>query len=154
MMNYMFAAIAVLVIVLLWLMYQDESFEDPSKIKDTWPNYDPSVDMIEFRSKDPKKAKYTRHWDRDEWGLDSSEKYYTNLTYYNQGLSAYDPAGETIFDDPAGAPPLPGMSEVDRLGYEVLGDQTAAADPSQINLFKFRAESEGTADELMAGLDD
>ena len=152
--DYTFAAIAVLIILVLWVVIQRESFEDTAKINETWPNYDPSVDMLEFRAKDPKQAKYTRHWDRDGWGLNSSEKYYNNLTYYNQGLSAYDPAGESMFDDPAGPPPLPGMSEVERLGHDVLGDQSAAADPSQINLFRFRAENEGTADELVAGIDD
>jgi hypothetical protein len=148
-------ALAVIIILLtLWFIYDGEDFEDPSKIKETWPNFDPSVDMIDFRAEDPKEAKYTRNWDRDDWGLDSSEKYYTNLTYYNQGLSAYDPAGETIFDDPAGAPPLPGMSEVERLGFEVLGDQAASADPTQINLFRFRAENEGSATELVGGSDE
>jgi hypothetical protein len=150
-------AFVVIVIVILYLAFSSsgdkESFEEVHKEK-VWPNFNPSVDMVEFRAEDPQEAKYTRHWDRDEWGLDSSEKYYNNLTYYNQGLSAYDPKGETIFDDPAGGPPLPGMSEVERLGHEVLGDQAASADPSQINLFRFRAENEGTMEDGVAGIDD
>ena len=163
-MDVTYTVIIMLTLLVLWFIYNQnrEKFDvvkgddyiEPDHTRETWPNYDPSVDMIDFRAEDPKLAKYTRNWDRDEWGLDSSEKYYENLTYYNQGLSAYDPHGESMFDDPAGSPPLPGMSEVERLGYEVLGDQAAAADPTQIRKFRFRAENEGSASELMAGNED
>jgi len=84
------------------------------------------ADMVSFRSDDTIKAKYSMHDSRDEWGLNHAEKYYENLVYYNQGLSEFDPRGGSMFDDPAGAPPLPGMSEVERLGIEVLNDQVAA----------------------------
>jgi hypothetical protein len=90
------------------------------------------ADMVSFRSDDPIKAKYSMQ-NRDGWGLNRAEKYYENLVYYNQGLSAFDPAGGSMFDDPAGAPPLPGMSEVERLGIEVLHDQIAAGqEPSEM----------------------
>lgn len=95
-------------------------FKDSKPKADKQPEYfEPSVDMVEFRSDDPKQKKYTRHWDRDEWGLDSSERYYENLNYYQSGLSDTDPQGEIAFDDPAGNPPLPGMSEGERLNQEV-----------------------------------
>jgi hypothetical protein len=85
--------------------------------------------MISFRSSDPIKAKYTMQWDQDDWGLNSAEKYYENLMYFNNGMSG-DPAGNRMFDDPVGSPPLPGMSTIDRLGYEVLGDQVTKTNPA------------------------
>lgn len=93
------------------------------------------VDMISFRSEDPIKTKFTQR-DRDGWGLDKSDKYYENLVYYNQGVSDFDPAGPDMFKVPT--EPLPGMSTIDRLGYEVLGDQAKTAFPGEYPL-KFAA---------------
>lgn len=125
--------LAVVLILLLIILYpalcelfetthpDDTHSEDMVDLNKVQP-----VSMVAFKSSDPIKTKYKMQWDGDEWGLNSAEKYYENLLYYNTGLSNFDPAGPSIFDDPAGAPPLPGMSEIDRLGYEVLQDQVAS----------------------------
>ena len=122
--------LAVILILFLLILYKpaceymrngDEDFEG-TKVK--------PADMISFRSADPIKSKYTMNHSKDSWGLNNAEKYYDNLVYFNQGLSMNDPVGGNMFDDPAGSPPppLPGMSTIDRLGFEVLKDQLA--DPS------------------------
>jgi len=120
-------ALLLAVLLVLLLLFFKMNGNTPDKPTESF-EYEPSVDMIEFRAKDPKQAKYTRHHDRDEWGLDSSEKYYENQVYYNNGMSELDPRGESVFEDPAGAPPVPRMSSIERLGYEVLGDQATPTD--------------------------
>ena len=119
--------LAVILILLLIVLYpalcelfttsSEEGMVNTEKVQ--------PVSVLAFKSADPIKAKYTMQWDGDEWGLNSAEKYYENLLYYNTGMSSFDPAGPGMFDDPAGAPPLPGQTEIDRLGYEVLQDQAA-----------------------------
>lgn len=130
----LFAVLLILVVVVFYYAVQQPEHME----------HEVSVDMIDFKYDDPKKAKYTRQWDRDEWGLNSSEKYYENLVYFNNGMSGFDPAGPLMFDDPAGAPPLPGMSEVERLGYEVLGDQNILSN----GLSFAPPKTEGTMEEL------
>lgn len=121
--------LAVVLVLLLIVLYPAlcELFTD-APAEEGMVNTDKvqPVSMIAFKSADPIKAKYTMQWDGDEWGLNSAEKYYENLLYYNTGLSSFDPAGPGMFDDPVGAPPLPGQTEIDRLGYEVLQDQVAS----------------------------
>lgn len=128
--------LTVIIVIILILLYSKldlhaESYESSESSESFESSKVVPVDMISFKAKDPIQAKYTMQWDQDDWGLNSAEKYYENLAYYNNGLSSFDPAdsnGRSMFSDPAGAPALPGMSEVDRLGYEVLGDQANPTD--------------------------
>jgi len=119
------AVVLVLLVLMLFIHYGYENFQSftDGKVQ--------PVDMISFRSEDPIKTKFTQR-DRDGWGLDNSDKYYENLVYYNQGLSEFDPAGPGMFD--VVTEPLPGMSEIDRLGYEVLGDQAKSAFPGEFKM--------------------
>lgn len=106
--------IAVILFLLVIILFQQsEYFSDTEKVQ--------PVDMIAFKSADPIKTKYTKNWDYDG-GLNSSDKYYENLVYYNTGLSDFDPAGDGMFNA-VGAPQAQGMTTIDRLGYEVLGNQ-------------------------------
>lgn len=127
--------LAVILVLLLILLYPSmcEAFaaDDEEGGDESFSSTMVPVSMVAFKSDDPYKTKYTMQWDGDEWGLNSAEKYYENLLYYNTGLSNFDPAGPGMFDDPAGAPPLPGMSEIERLGYEVLRDQTTFSELQQ-----------------------
>ena len=149
-MEYILLAVVILLVIILFARREHSSNLPKPELESNKKPTDSevSVDMIAFRSDDPKKAKYTRHWDHDDWGLNSSEKYYQKLHYYTSGVAAADPMGQTMFDDPAGSPPLPGMSEVDRLGHEVLEDQIRSGGPIRpLGTFKFRDNFVGSAED-------
>jgi hypothetical protein len=100
--------VAVILFLLVIVLFQQSEYfstttKDTEKVQ--------PVDMIAFKSEDPIKTKYTKNWDYDAGGLNSSDKYYENLVYYNTGLSDFDPAGDGMFN------------AVGALGYEVLGNQ-------------------------------
>jgi len=107
----------ILFLLVIMLFQQSEYFSTSNDTERVQP-----VDMISFKSTDPIKTKYTKNWDFDPDGLNSSDKYYQNLVWYNTGLSDFDPAGDGMFNA-VGAPSPVGMTTIDRLGYEVLGDQ-------------------------------
>ena len=53
-MDILIAVVIILAtLVIIWYLNKEE-FND----RETWPNYEPSVDMLEFRADDSKKAKF------------------------------------------------------------------------------------------------